>query len=95
MVCCEWKRALEVVLNAKPLLVAACQKPRSRRDALRGCRVTALENNPIANELIHVGRPNIGIASLQTEVRPTVVVTVNQQNIWGGCGSGRLKTHAG
>jgi hypothetical protein len=62
---------------------------------LRGGRVTAFENNAIASELIHVGRSNIGITSLQTDVRPSVIVAVNQQDIRGDCGRGCLKRHAG
>ncbi len=88
----ERERTLVVILDAEALLVATGEDAGARGHALRGSDVAAREADAIAGHRIKVRCPDVLVRALGSEIRPAVVVRIDQDDIRLVRGDGRERS---
>ena len=88
----ERERTLVVILDAEALLVTTGEDAGAGGHALRGSDVAAREADAIAGHRIKVRCPDVLVRALGSEIRPAVVVRIDQDDIRLVRGDGRERS---
>ncbi len=79
MACSLWSHRL--ALCVPPLLIPPRDHTCARRHALRCSHVAAGKAHAVARKLIEVRRADFRIRALRAEIRPSVIVGVNEEDV--------------